>query len=170
MGGGATGCVCIRRGVQLLGPATEPAPCPGRRQAGLGALADQVALELGQRAEHVEDALAAGRGCVGALLQRAEPDARTLEPCNRVDEVLERAPEPVEPPDDQRIAGPQVLQRGRQPGAVGAGAAGRGGFATYRRRWAARAAPVWPTFEKRYGILCLPMAAAGLLGAIERAI
>jgi hypothetical protein len=37
--------------------------------------ADQVALELGQGGEDVEDQTPSGRGGVDALLQRAEPHA-----------------------------------------------------------------------------------------------
>jgi hypothetical protein len=75
----------------------------------------------------VEDELAAGRRRVDALLQRAEPDAGVFELRDGLDELLERAPEPVEPPDDQRIARAEIVQRGRQPPAVGTGTADRVG-------------------------------------------
>jgi hypothetical protein len=50
----------LTRPLQLLGGdhwlASTLAPaCSGRRQSGLGALADQVTLELAQRTEHMED-------------------------------------------------------------------------------------------------------------------
>ena len=44
-------------------------------QPGRGALADQVALELAQRAEHVEDEPSARRSGVDAFGQRPETDA-----------------------------------------------------------------------------------------------
>jgi hypothetical protein len=44
---------------------------PDGVQACAGALADQLARELGERAEDVEDELAAGAGGVDALLQAA---------------------------------------------------------------------------------------------------
>ena len=84
-----------------------------------GALADQVALEFGQRREDVEDQLAArGRG-VGMLLQAFEADAARIERVHGFDQVLERAAEPVELPDDEGVTLAQIVQRRLQAGAVG---------------------------------------------------
>ena len=47
----------------------EPSSCSCSQQAGLGALPDQVAFELGECAEDVEDQLAAAGGGVDLLLQ-----------------------------------------------------------------------------------------------------
>jgi hypothetical protein len=49
-------------------------PDPGSGQPGGCAFADQVAFELGQSGEDVEDELAAGGGGVDCLLQAAESD------------------------------------------------------------------------------------------------
>jgi hypothetical protein len=57
------------------GSAAVAATCPGGGQPGGRALADQVAFELGQGGEDVEDKLAAGSGGVDRLLEAAEPDA-----------------------------------------------------------------------------------------------
>jgi hypothetical protein len=94
---------------------------PGRSQSRGGAFADQVAFELGQGGEHVEDELAAGGGGVDRLLEAAEPDAAVSQPGDGVDEMPEGAAEPVEFPDDQGVARVEL----GAGGAVGAGGAGR---------------------------------------------
>src|SRR3954453_14360807 len=92
------GAVELHRELALLGrqqlrPPAEPAPRPGRAEPGPGALADEVALELGERPEHVEDQPAAARGGVERLLQAPEADLLPLEPLGQRDQVLERAAE-----------------------------------------------------------------------------
>jgi hypothetical protein len=83
-------------------------PGPGGGQPSGRAFADEVAFELGQGGEHVEDELAAGGGGVDRLLEAAEPDAAVGEPRDSVDEMAERSAEPVEFPDDQGVAGSQL--------------------------------------------------------------
>src|SRR3954454_15123132 len=85
------GAVELHRELALLGrqqlrPPAEPAPRPRRTQPGLGTLADEVALELGERPEHVEDQPAAARGGVERLLQAPEPDLLPLEPLGERDQ------------------------------------------------------------------------------------
>jgi hypothetical protein len=53
--------------------AAPAATGPGRGQPGAGPLADQVAFELGQGREDVEDELAAGGGGVDRLLLTLVP-------------------------------------------------------------------------------------------------
>jgi hypothetical protein len=55
-------------------PAAVAAAGAGRGQPSIGAFADEVAFELGQGGEDVEDELAAGGGGVDRLLEAAEPD------------------------------------------------------------------------------------------------
>jgi hypothetical protein len=62
------------------------------------ALADQVALELCERAEHVEDEPAAAGRRVDALVQRTKPDAPIAELVHALHEVDQRAAEPVQLP------------------------------------------------------------------------
>jgi hypothetical protein len=65
---------------ELLGIGQLPRPAPksssgsGRGESRVGALADQIALELGQGPEEMEDELAARRGGVDLLGQTLEPD------------------------------------------------------------------------------------------------
>ncbi len=84
--------VQLPRDGQLLrgharGPATHAASGPGGGEAGTGPLADQVALELGERSEEVEDQLAAGRGAVNVLLETAEADPTALQFSDNIKEV-----------------------------------------------------------------------------------
>ena len=86
--------------------------------------ADEVAFELGQGREDVEDELAAGGGGVDGLLEAAEPDAAVGQAGDGVDQMPQGPAEPVEFPDDQGVAGAQLIQDLDEGGAVGAGAAG----------------------------------------------
>ena len=104
---------------------TPAAAGPGRGQPGGRPLAYQVAFELGQGGEHMEDELAAGSGGVNRLLQAPEPDPTLGQPGDGVDQMPQGAAEAVELPDDQGIAGAQLVQDLLEGGPVGAGAAGR---------------------------------------------
>ncbi|TDY15538.1 resolvase-like protein [Paraburkholderia sp. BL6665CI2N2] len=59
----------LSRRIEPLLAAAFMAACAGRRQAGAGALADQVALELGQGAEQVKHQPTADRRGVNVFLQ-----------------------------------------------------------------------------------------------------
>ena len=72
----------------------------------------------------MEDEPAARRGGVDGLLEAAKPDAALSQPGHGVDEMPEGAAEPVEFPDDQGVAGAELVQEQLEGGAVGAGAAG----------------------------------------------
>jgi hypothetical protein len=104
---------------------TTPAPAgPGRGQPGGRALTDQVAFELGQGGEDVEDELAARRGRVDGFLQAPEADPALSQAGDGVDQVPQGAAEAVEFPDDQGVTGPQLVQDLFENRAVAAGAAG----------------------------------------------
>ena len=83
-------------GLEGRGPATSTATRPCCLQAGQGALADDAALELGQGREDVEDQLAAGRGGVDRLGERAQADAALAELLDGLDQLLERAGQAVQ--------------------------------------------------------------------------
>ena len=72
----------------------------------------------------MEDEPAAGGGGVDRLLQRAEPDVTAGQVGDGVDQVAQRAAEAVEFPDDQGVAGSELVEDLGEDGAVGAGAAG----------------------------------------------
>jgi hypothetical protein len=95
--------------------AARPAP---------GAFADEVAFELGEGGEDVEDEFAAGGGGVDRLLEAAEPDAAVGEAGDGVDQVPQGAAEAVEFPDDQGVARRRLVQDLLEDGAVAAGAIG----------------------------------------------
>ena len=104
--------------------AAVAAPGPGGGQPGAGAFADEVAFELGQGGEDVEDELAAGGGGVDRLLEATEPDPAVGEAGDGVDQVAQRPAQPVQLPDDQGVAGAQLVQELLEDRPVGAGAAG----------------------------------------------
>lgn len=113
----------LPRSLQLVGSdnrlASAFAPaCGGSGQPGLGALADQVALELAQRTEHMEDEPSARRGGVDVFSQRAEADAPCFQLADRLNQVRQGAAKPIQPPDDQHIAIAQISQRIGQAGPV----------------------------------------------------
>jgi hypothetical protein len=104
--------------------AAAAATGPGRGQPGAGALADQVAFELGQGGEHVEHQLAAGGGGVDRLLQAPEPNPSLGQAGDGVDQVAQRPAQPVQLPHHQGVAGAQLVQDVVEGGPVGPGAAG----------------------------------------------
>ena len=59
----------------------------------------------------MEDELAAGGGGVDRLLEAAEPDPTVGEAGDGVDQVAQGAAEAVEFPDDQGVAGAQLVEQ-----------------------------------------------------------
>jgi len=95
----------------------RPPPRPRARAAarpGHGALADELALELSQAGEHVEDQPPAGRAGVDLLGEADQGDAALFEVVYDVDQVPQRPSEPVQPPHHQAVPGSGALQRTRQ--------------------------------------------------------
>ena len=107
-------CQALRR--QRLPAADMDATSFGRSDTGSGALADERALELGQRAHHVEDQAPAGSRRVDALAQGAKVDASLAQIAHHVDQMRQRAAQTVEFPDHEHIAGLGGLQRTGQTG------------------------------------------------------
>ena len=82
--------------------AVSPAGARGL-QAGLGALADQLVLELRDRAEDMKhQPTRRGRG-VDALGKAAEAELAALELADQLNQVTQRATETVQAPDHQRV-------------------------------------------------------------------
>ena len=110
----------------------RPAPSDGRRscpwlvrrQAGLNAFPDEVALELGQRPEDVEDEPTAGGGGVDLLGDHAEADAPRSRGANGLDELLAGTPQAVQALADDGVPLPQAAQDVGQDEPLGLGAAG----------------------------------------------
>jgi hypothetical protein len=74
--------------------------------------------------EDMEDELAARGGGVDHLLEAAEPDASLGQSGDGIDQVASGAAQPVELPDDQRVAGRSWSQDLPEDGALGQGADG----------------------------------------------
>src|SRR3954470_11405345 len=95
-------------GTETAGSATHPAARPGSLQTCMGALHDEIPLELCQGPEDMEHELAAtGRG-VDLLLERPEADALLLQLSHGLDQMGEGATQPVQPPDHEGVARSQV--------------------------------------------------------------
>ncbi len=81
----------------------------GSSHAIAGSLGDQPSLELGNRAEDAEDQFAGGRGGVDLLLERDERDLPRLQGLDHLQQLAQRASEPVEPHDGERVAGTGII-------------------------------------------------------------
>lgn len=77
--------------VKCRRPPADATARPGRLEAGVGTLADQRALELGQGAEDVKDQPTAARGRVDRLGERSEADAAAVQVLDGLDELSQRS-------------------------------------------------------------------------------
>ncbi len=97
---------------------------PGGVQALAGALDDQLALELVDRAEDVEDQPPGRRGRVDLLLQDDQADAALAQLVGQREQVLQRPHGAGQAGDDEHVARAQVGQRLVELGAGGVLAGG----------------------------------------------
>jgi len=81
-------------------------------------LAAQVRLELRKDAEHVEEGLPGGARRVDGLLGRLERRALASKLAHDVLQVADRARQPINPGDDQRVALADEVEDGAQLGAA----------------------------------------------------
>jgi hypothetical protein len=88
--------------------------CAG--QPGLGAFADQGALELGRGAQDLQGELALRGGRVDRVHERAEEGALRLQPLDHLQQMRQRPRQTVDAHDDQRVALADPLQHPRQHG------------------------------------------------------
>ena len=93
-------------------PAAHAAATARRIQARAGALANDLALELGDRAEHGKDQTPAGAGRIDVLREDLEADAAPLQVFDRLEQLPARAREPVRFPYHQPVAAAHGLERG----------------------------------------------------------
>lgn len=85
------------------------------------ALADQLALELGERGEDTKHQFAGGGcrvDCRALPSQHAQPDGACIEVMHDVHEMPEVAPEAIEFPDYKCVTGTQRFEAGVEAGAV----------------------------------------------------
>ena len=85
-------------------------PRAGSSQPRVGPLTDEVALELGEGSEDVEDEFAPARGGVDVLGQGAEPHPTLGEVLYDRDQMANRATQPVQTPDDDRVALAELVE------------------------------------------------------------
>jgi hypothetical protein len=122
---------CARRSfaavIRRLASAVVPAGS-GRSKSGDRALADQLALELGEGGEDAEHQLAGGGRRVDRRTlpgQHAQSDGARIEIMHDVDQVAQVAAEAIEFPNNDRVAGAHRLETCVETGAVVCPACGR---------------------------------------------
>jgi hypothetical protein len=105
--------------------AAEKANPTAKVRFGTCPFADQVALKLRERLEDVKHQLAARCGRINRFGDAQESDPLGLESGHQLDEVLERPPQPVEPPDRQHVARAERIVHTLQAGEFLLAATGR---------------------------------------------
>ena len=89
----------------LFGPPADTAAPAGGGEAGVGTLAQHVALELGHQPEDAEQELAGRRrGVDQVLVEGLQLDVACVQKIDGLDQMQQRAAEPIELPDDDDIA------------------------------------------------------------------
>jgi len=96
---------------QLSWTAPRSACAPSNGKAGLGALSDQAALDLRQRAKHVKNQPPLCGRRVGALGRAAKPDTPVPQGFDGFNQLLHRPRQAVELPDYQRVAAAREFER-----------------------------------------------------------
>jgi hypothetical protein len=91
---------------ELLPPAAFFTPRPRRFQPGMRSLADQVTLKFRRCPENRKHQLAARRRGVYPVGNALEADPPRFEFAHQLDQLLERPPQPVEPPHSQHFTRP----------------------------------------------------------------
>jgi hypothetical protein len=109
---------------QHRGPAAVAAAGLGGGQPSGHAFADEVAFELGQGGEDVEDELAAGGGGVDGLLELRNPTPCSASPVTVSTRWRRERPSRSSFQTTRVSPGPKLVQELLEDGAVGAGAAG----------------------------------------------
>ena len=82
-------------------------------------LGGQLALELREAGEHMEDQTTGGRGGVDVVVQTAQVHTASIKIRHHVEQVRQRPAETVQPPDHQSVAGLQVGQAAVEVGPRG---------------------------------------------------
>jgi hypothetical protein len=88
-------------------------------ETGVGALANEFALELCESTEDVEDEPSGWRGRVNRFSQALEGNAALFEQADCLDEMAQVSPETVESPDDEGVPWTQVVEGAPKLGSGG---------------------------------------------------
>jgi glycine/D-amino acid oxidase-like deaminating enzyme len=104
-----------KRGAQLFliecGTAGSAASGACGVHAVAGALSDEAALELCNRAEDMKHQLTSGRRSVDFLFEREKRDPAFLEGFDDFEQLAERAPQSVEANDGDRVARADMVEK-----------------------------------------------------------
>lgn len=79
---------------------------------------DEIALELRQRREDIEDQLALSVGGINRIIDALETNTTFVQSAHQVDQMFQRAPEPIKLPNYDDIAGACLVQQSSQFRAV----------------------------------------------------
>src|SRR5579875_1040753 len=88
-------------------------------QSSTGAFHDQLPLHLGKARHHMEEEATGWSARVDAVSDAHEVHAVPLKAAHKIDELLDAAAEPVELPDDECVAIPELVERLEESRAVG---------------------------------------------------
>lgn len=89
--------------VQRRPPAQLDPARLGRADARLRSLADQCAFKLRQRPHHVEDQSPLSAGGVEPVMQRLKADTALPQIGDDGDQMRQRPPQPIQPPNNERV-------------------------------------------------------------------
>jgi hypothetical protein len=103
---------------KLLSPAAFPAARSRGCQPCVRPFANQVTRKLRERPTDMKHQLAAQCGRINRFGDALESDPLGLQLGHELDQVLERAPQPVEPPDRQHVARSGCIVNTLQAGAL----------------------------------------------------
>src|SRR5262249_50233815 len=103
---------------ELFSRATFAVACSRCGQPGARPFANQVALKFCARPKHVKHQFAPRRRRINRLGDALESDSLRLQIAYHLDQVLERPPQPVEPPDCQHVTRSERVVQAIQAGAL----------------------------------------------------
>ncbi len=110
-------CELLRGYNRLAASAAAPFLCC--LESGAGSFPNEIAFELGQRPEQMEDQATAKCRGVDAFGDGPEADAFGLQFGDDLDEVLHRSAQAIEPPDRKRVAVSSIAHGLSQPRPIG---------------------------------------------------
>ena len=105
---------CLTIHVDRL-PTDVPAFQPGSPHAGTNTFDDQIAFELGDRADDHDDGPAQGAGRIDRFAEADELDVQAIELIEHFEQVLGRACDPIARPDQDDIELARRASRIRSP-------------------------------------------------------
>jgi len=95
------GHVDLRRGIESLAAPSQTTTRSSCCETCFRSLPHEIPLKLGKRAKDMDDKFASAGGRIDLFGKTPNTDPALIQLAHYLNEVLERAAEPIEPPDDQ---------------------------------------------------------------------